>query len=114
VLNRLPGNYFTVAEVEKKKIKKALFTENTTTWRASDDTWKRNDRMGNLKLAMGESGESQGKRKIRDFNGGGEEVTKKKKSTKSRRLYKPSGVLPKDDKKGLGLAETGNQPCRLQ
>jgi hypothetical protein len=63
--------------------------------------------MGILKVTMWESGESQGKRRIRDFNRGGEEVTKKR-STKSGCLYKPSGVLPKDDKNGSGLVEVDN------
>ena len=106
------GNIFTLAEVEKK-IKSALFNKNITTRRASDDTWKRIDRVGNLKILVVGSGESQGKRKTRDFNGGGEEMAKQGR-IKGGRSYKPCGVLLKDDKIGSGVVEAINQPCQLQ
>ena len=55
----------------------------------------------------------QGKRKTRDFNGGGEDVAKKGR-TKGGHLYKPSGVVLNDDKNGSGVAEAFNQPHQLQ
>jgi hypothetical protein len=68
-----PGNYFTVAKVEKK-IKKALFTEKANPRRANEEVERKNNKLGNPKTMMGEKGENQGKRKIREFNGGEEEV----------------------------------------
>jgi hypothetical protein len=60
-------------------MKMALFDETKVTRRANDDTWKCSERVGHLKLPMVVSGISQGKRKTMDFNGGREDMTKKKK-----------------------------------
>ena len=66
-------------------MKRALFDKTKITRSASYDTWKRSERVGHLKLLMIVSGISQGKRKARDFNGGGEDVAKK--ITYKRRVF---------------------------
>jgi hypothetical protein len=105
-----PGNFFTVAEVEKK-IKKALFTEKVSSSQASEDVGRKINKMGNPKMMVGEKVENQGKRKIREFNGSEEEVMKKR-SINNGRVYKPKNAVTKNDKNGSGMAEAVFQPRR--
>jgi hypothetical protein len=105
-------NFYTVAEVEKK-IKKTLFTEQSTSSRASDEVGRKLNKMGNPKSMVGERVENQGKRKIREFNGTEEEVMKKR-STNNGRVYKPKNTVTKNDKNGSGMAEAVFQPRRPQ
>jgi hypothetical protein len=90
-------------------MKSALFYDNVTRRCANDDTWKRMDKVENLKILEVRSGECQGKRKAREFKGGGEEIEKKGR-IRGGWFYKPSGVVLKDVKIGSGVGETNNQP----
>jgi hypothetical protein len=106
------GNYFTMADVEKK-IKKALFTEKVNPRRANETVERKNNKLLNPKSVVGEKGGNQGKRKTREFNGGEEEVMKKR-SINDGRIYKPKSAITKNDKIGSGVAEADFQPRRPQ
>jgi hypothetical protein len=106
------GNFFTIAEVEKK-IKKSLFTEKFISSRASEEVGRKIKKMENPKLMVGEKIENQGKRKMREFNESEEEGMKKR-SINSGRVYKPKNAATKNDKNGSGVAEAVFQPRRPQ
>jgi hypothetical protein len=102
------NNFFTLTEVEQK-VQRALANDPGSIRRASDDTWRKKDQK---KIAMTNSGDSRGKRKLSEPLVRGEEGLEKK-CMKGGRTAKQAGTVTKN-KNGSGLAEADNQPRRPQ
>lgn len=110
--SKRPGNFFTMADVEKKMQGNFNGAPHVTR-RTSDNTWNRSVRRGHGKKSEGSGLENQGKRKVRDFSNEGGDVAKKG-CTKGGRFYKPCSGGVKEDNNGSGMAVAGNQPRRPQ